>query len=204
MLTYRHAGGAAGLAVAARLSECSNTTVLLLEAGSSPDVFTNYKTPIQAAYLLGSQLDWGFVTPAQQSLNGRSITYHRKSRQLSHHYLRSRLTPAICRRESSWRKYSHQRTCIWSWISKCLQFVGVSREPRLGMGQHFPLLREGTVLDSYFARVMTDNLPELDIQSLKDRRQIRNLQRNRLFRWSPPTQLRRLCDTRLKGFHRSH
>lgn len=78
LLTLNCAGGAAGLAVAARLSECSNTTVLLLEAGSSPDVFTNYKTPIQAAYLLGSQLDWGFVTPAQQSLNGRSITYHRK------------------------------------------------------------------------------------------------------------------------------
>jgi len=63
--------------VAARLSESANTTVLLLEAGSSPDVFPNYKTPIQAPYLLGTQLDWGFVTPAQPSLNGRSLTYHR-------------------------------------------------------------------------------------------------------------------------------
>src|SRR6266542_1392277 len=71
------AGGAAGLVLANRLSECSNVTVLLLEAGSNPDVFTNYKVPLQASYLLGSQLDWGFVTPAQQSLNGRSITYHR-------------------------------------------------------------------------------------------------------------------------------
>jgi hypothetical protein len=48
--------------------------------------------------------------------------------------------------------------------------MGVSGEPWLGMGQRFPLLREGTVLYSYFVRVMTDNLPELDIQPLKDRR----------------------------------
>ncbi|KAF4629188.1 hypothetical protein G7Y89_g8962 [Cudoniella acicularis] len=70
-------GGAAGLALANRLSESKNTTVLVLEAGSAPDVFPLYDVPAMAAGMLGSQLDWGFVTPAQKSLNDRSITYHR-------------------------------------------------------------------------------------------------------------------------------
>ncbi|KAH8656649.1 hypothetical protein BGZ60DRAFT_507906 [Tricladium varicosporioides] len=70
-------GGAAGLAVASRISECPNTTVLVLEAGSAPDLFKYYDVPALAPNLLGSQLDWGFVTPAQKSLNGRSLTYHR-------------------------------------------------------------------------------------------------------------------------------
>ncbi|CZR57701.1 related to Versicolorin B synthase [Phialocephala subalpina] len=70
-------GGTAGLALAARLTENSNQTVLVLEAGSKPGLIAASKTPLGSALVLGTQIDWGFVTPPQASLNGRTITYHR-------------------------------------------------------------------------------------------------------------------------------
>ncbi|EON66192.1 hypothetical protein W97_05585 [Coniosporium apollinis CBS 100218] len=70
-------GGAAGLALGARLSESSNQTVLVLEAGPFPEIVASYSTPGAGQQVLGSLLDWAFVTPAQESLDNRTITYRR-------------------------------------------------------------------------------------------------------------------------------
>ncbi|KAJ9641333.1 hypothetical protein H2199_005303 [Coniosporium tulheliwenetii] len=70
-------GGAAGLALGARLSESFNQTVLVLEAGPFPEIVASYITPGAGQQVLGSLLDWAFVTPAQESLDNRTITYRR-------------------------------------------------------------------------------------------------------------------------------
>jgi choline dehydrogenase len=64
--------GPAGSAVAARLSENPEVTVLLIEAGGSDDV-PEVMTPGQWPMNLGSERDWGFVAQPNQHLNGRSI-----------------------------------------------------------------------------------------------------------------------------------
>ncbi|KAK0822782.1 hypothetical protein LTR73_009045 [Friedmanniomyces endolithicus] len=70
-------GGAAGLALAVRLSEVESQTVLVLEAGQFPEVVKAYTTPGAGQQVLGTDLDWGFSTPPQESLGNRTITYHR-------------------------------------------------------------------------------------------------------------------------------
>ncbi|KAK0303168.1 hypothetical protein LTR82_017642 [Friedmanniomyces endolithicus] len=66
-------GGAAGLALAVRLSEVESQTVPVLEAGQFPEVVKAYTTPGAGQQVL----DWGFSTPPQESLGNRTITYHR-------------------------------------------------------------------------------------------------------------------------------
>lgn len=79
-------GGTAGLALAERLSENSNTTVAVVEAGglyqitnpllsSTPagDVFWSGSSPADTNPLV----DWNFVTQPQAGANGRSIHYAR-------------------------------------------------------------------------------------------------------------------------------
>ncbi|KAK3629309.1 hypothetical protein LTR56_013032 [Elasticomyces elasticus] len=70
-------GGAAGLALAVRLSEIDSQNVLVLEAGQFPEIVKAYTTPGAGQGVLGTDLDWGFATPPQESLGNRSITYHR-------------------------------------------------------------------------------------------------------------------------------
>lgn len=70
-------GGTAGLAVAARLSEESNLTVGVLEAG--PAVFGHDAIDIPGNYgqTLGTDLDWQFSTTPQPGLGGRSLDFPR-------------------------------------------------------------------------------------------------------------------------------
>ncbi|KAF2664540.1 glucose-methanol-choline oxidoreductase [Microthyrium microscopicum] len=70
-------GGTAGLALAARLSEDGNQTVLVLEAGGSPTAVASYKTPGADLQVLGSPIDWAFTTLPQSTLNNRQLTYNR-------------------------------------------------------------------------------------------------------------------------------
>ncbi|MFN8514900.1 MAG: choline dehydrogenase [Thermomicrobiales bacterium] len=63
--------GSAGCVVAARLSERSDLTILLLEAGG-PDEEQNIHVPAAFPYLFKSPLDWNYETEPQQHANGRT------------------------------------------------------------------------------------------------------------------------------------
>ncbi|KAI1749564.1 oxidoreductase [Xylaria castorea] len=67
-------GGTAGIALAARLSEVAHQRVLVLEAGLDHSDDPRVKTPAFYSALFGTDADWGFLTVAQQRLNGRSIS----------------------------------------------------------------------------------------------------------------------------------
>jgi choline dehydrogenase len=68
--------GAAGCVVAARLSEDSDRTVLLLEAGPA-DRDPRIWRPASWPQLLGGDLDWGYQTVPQHGLNGRRLAWPR-------------------------------------------------------------------------------------------------------------------------------
>ncbi len=64
-------GGSAGCVLAARLSENSNTSVCLLEAGG-PDKSVLIHAPIGVAAMLPTKMNnWAFETTPQKGLNGR-------------------------------------------------------------------------------------------------------------------------------------
>ncbi|KAI1116734.1 oxidoreductase [Nemania sp. NC0429] len=67
-------GGTAGIALATRLSEISDQRVLVLEAGLDHSDDPRVKIPTFYAALLGTDVDWGFRTVAQERLKGRSIS----------------------------------------------------------------------------------------------------------------------------------
>ncbi|KAF3003981.1 hypothetical protein E8E14_007010 [Neopestalotiopsis sp. 37M] len=67
-------GGVAGLVVASRLSEDSSKSVIVLEAGYDHQDDPRVKTPGFYPVLLGSELDWGFQSVAQNDLNGRTTS----------------------------------------------------------------------------------------------------------------------------------
>lgn len=73
-------GGTAGLALASRLTEDSDTTVLVLEAGKSGnDVAEQVSHPGNTYYdsLTNSEYDWAYPTTEQPNAGGRSITWPR-------------------------------------------------------------------------------------------------------------------------------
>ncbi|KAJ7650798.1 alcohol oxidase [Roridomyces roridus] len=70
-------GGAAGAVVANRLSENSNITVLILEAGGSNAGVLNTIVPFFALQTPGPAQNWNYTTTPQAGLNGRSVGYPR-------------------------------------------------------------------------------------------------------------------------------
>ncbi|CAN8100573.1 unnamed protein product [Discula destructiva] len=66
-------GGTAGLVVAARLTENPNISVLVLEAGNNALQDPRISIPALWSAILGTELDWDFVTTPQEHMNGRQI-----------------------------------------------------------------------------------------------------------------------------------
>ncbi|OUL18239.1 choline dehydrogenase [Nostoc sp. RF31YmG] len=64
--------GSAGCVVANRLTEDSETTVLLLEAGN-PDTKPEIHIPSECLSLLGSEVDWAYFSEPEPYLNNRKI-----------------------------------------------------------------------------------------------------------------------------------
>lgn len=64
--------GSAGCVVANRLTEDSDTTVLLLEAGN-PDTKPEIHIPAECVNLLGTEVDWGYFSEPEPYLNHRKI-----------------------------------------------------------------------------------------------------------------------------------
>ncbi len=64
--------GSAGCVVANRLTEDSETTVLLLEAGNR-DTKPEIQIPLECTHLLGSEVDWGYFSEPEPYLNNRKI-----------------------------------------------------------------------------------------------------------------------------------
>lgn len=68
--------GAAGSVLAARLSEHSDRTVLLIEAGPRDDD-PRIARPASWPFLLGGDLDWQYLTTPQRALDGRRLAWPR-------------------------------------------------------------------------------------------------------------------------------
>ncbi len=69
-------GGTSGPALAARLAEDPDVTVLLLEAGG-PLTQRDSLVPALWPRTLGSEIDWGFSTVPQPGLDGRAVAWPR-------------------------------------------------------------------------------------------------------------------------------
>ncbi|OKL55911.1 hypothetical protein UA08_08800 [Talaromyces atroroseus] len=71
-------GGTAGLVVAHRLTEDSNTNVLVIEAGSDRKNDPRVYTPGLMSLLYGDpEVDWDYMTPPQPGLKGRQLGHAR-------------------------------------------------------------------------------------------------------------------------------
>lgn len=64
--------GSAGCVVANRMSQNSDTTVLLLEAGN-PDTKPEIHIPAEVGSLQGSEVDWGYISEPEPYLNHRKM-----------------------------------------------------------------------------------------------------------------------------------
>jgi choline dehydrogenase len=63
----------AGCVVANRLTEDSDTTVLLLKAGN-PDTKPEIYIPAQCLSIQGSEVDWAYFSEPEPYLNNRKLT----------------------------------------------------------------------------------------------------------------------------------
>ncbi|KAJ4398657.1 hypothetical protein N0V91_010012 [Didymella pomorum] len=70
-------GGTAGLVLANRLTESGGFSVLVLEAGPTPEQVRAYESPGGNQFIKGSVLDWGIDTQPQKHLNNRTLQYLR-------------------------------------------------------------------------------------------------------------------------------
>lgn len=70
-------GGTTGLALAARLSEQSNATVIVIEAGTSARDDPSVVIPALAGTNFMTRLDWNFTTVPQPAANNRSVYWPR-------------------------------------------------------------------------------------------------------------------------------
>jgi choline dehydrogenase-like flavoprotein len=70
-------GGTAGLVVVARLSEDSNVTVLVVEAGGDDRDYPGAQVPFLAAELQNTSADWNYTTTPQPGYGNRSISFER-------------------------------------------------------------------------------------------------------------------------------
>ncbi|KAJ4318577.1 hypothetical protein N0V94_004355 [Neodidymelliopsis sp. IMI 364377] len=70
-------GGTAGLVLANRLTESGRFSVLVLEAGPSPEQVRAYESPDGNQFIKGSVIDWGIDTQPQRHLNNRTLQYLR-------------------------------------------------------------------------------------------------------------------------------
>ena len=68
--------GSAGCALAARLAEDQQSSVILLEAGG-PDSDPRISIPVAYPDLFGTAMDWGYRTEAQPMLDGRRLAVPR-------------------------------------------------------------------------------------------------------------------------------
>lgn len=72
--------GSAGCVVANRLTQKSDTTVLLLEAGN-PDTKPEIHIPAECLSLLGSEVDWAYFSEPEPYLSDSAIAsakgYHK-------------------------------------------------------------------------------------------------------------------------------
>ncbi|KAI0012137.1 putative GMC oxidoreductase [Xylariaceae sp. FL0662B] len=66
-------GGTAGLVVATRLTENPSVSVLVLEAGGNALQDPRVAIPAMWSAVLGTELDWDFITVPQENLNNRRI-----------------------------------------------------------------------------------------------------------------------------------
>lgn len=66
--------GSAGCVITNRLTENSDTTVLLLEAGN-PDTKPEIYIPAECINLIGSEVDWGYCSEPEPYLNHRKMLW---------------------------------------------------------------------------------------------------------------------------------
>ncbi|MFC6724424.1 GMC family oxidoreductase [Halobium palmae] len=66
-------GGSAGCVLARRLTEDESVDVLVLESGEPQEEREHVRDPNGVWELLGSDIDWAFVTEPQEELHGRQI-----------------------------------------------------------------------------------------------------------------------------------
>ncbi|TVY68843.1 Dehydrogenase citC [Lachnellula suecica] len=68
-------GGTAGIVVATRLTENPETRVLVLEAGENQLANPMINIPAMWTAILGSEVDWAFLTTPQEHLKGRTLRH---------------------------------------------------------------------------------------------------------------------------------
>ncbi|KAH9887621.1 GMC oxidoreductase [Cubamyces lactineus] len=112
-------GGTAGLAIASRLSEDSNTTVLVLEAGDTGDaVADRINVPVNAYYsgLPGSSYDWQYTTVKQPNAGNRALPWPRGKVLGGSSAMNGMYTVRPSKIEvDAWASLIGDNTMKWSW-----------------------------------------------------------------------------------------